>query len=178
MKDTTLGALGIAYDVAVGASEASTPLKALLGVLSAIYKDHEVRLPPFGLSTVLKIPSTGNSRCQGEGRRPLLTDSCTGGYFRRTSERCGRAEPPKWTIAVRQCSLFRLCADFSPANSRESRGRCGRCPRSGDSPTMFEMTEMYPTCLRIYKRLSLTTRSVHDLGTVLGVDRDHRWHNK
>ena len=151
MKDTTPGALGIVYDVAVGASEAFTPLEALLGVLSTIYRNHEVRLPPFGLSTVLTIPSTGNN-CQGKGPRPLLTDSCTGGDFRSTSERCGRAEAPKWTIAVCQCSLFRLCADFSPANSRESRGPCGRCPRSrgcGDSPTMFEMTEMYPTCLRI-----------------------------
>ena len=86
LKDATRGALGIVYDVAVGASEAFTPLKALLGVLSAIYKDHEVRLPPFGLSTVLTIPSTGNSRCQGEGPRPPLADSCTGGNFRSTSE--------------------------------------------------------------------------------------------
>ena len=56
MKDTALGVLGIAFDVAVGASEAFTPLKAVLGVISAIYKNHEVRLPPFAPNPGLTNP--------------------------------------------------------------------------------------------------------------------------
>jgi hypothetical protein len=56
LKDTALGVLGIAFDVAVGASEAFTPLKAVLGVISAIYKNHEVRPRPFVPNTVLTNP--------------------------------------------------------------------------------------------------------------------------
>ena len=181
MKDTALGALGIAFDIAVGASEAFTPLKAVLGVISAIYKNHQVRLRPFAPNTVLTNPSTGNSRCQGKDSTPLLTRGRTGDNFRRTCERRGGATPPGWTVGVCHCSPSILGADSFPANLRSSRSHCGRCPGSqgcGGSLTTFETTGMCPTYSRIYGRPSSTSRFVHDLGAVLDVDRNNRWCNK
>jgi hypothetical protein len=69
------------FDVALGAAEAFSPLKAVLGVISAIYKNYEVRLRSFAQNTILMNPSTGNSRRQGKDPTPLLTHSYAGANF-------------------------------------------------------------------------------------------------
>jgi hypothetical protein len=43
---------------------------------------------------------------------------------------------------------------------------------------MSKTTKMFLGFLKIYKRLSTTTRLVLDLGTLLDVDEDSRWCNK
>ena len=45
--NTALGVGGILSDVAIEASDAFGPLKATLGVISAIYESYEVRLRSF-----------------------------------------------------------------------------------------------------------------------------------
>ena len=43
-KDTALGAVGILAGVTLEAADAFGPLKAVLGAISAIYRNYEVRL--------------------------------------------------------------------------------------------------------------------------------------
>lgn len=43
-EGTALGSTGILFNVAQGAAEAFSPLKAVLGVISAIRTNYEVRL--------------------------------------------------------------------------------------------------------------------------------------
>ena len=74
------------FDVALGAAEAFSPLKAVLGVISAIYKNYEVRLRSFTPNTVLTNPSAGNGRRQGKDPRPLLARGYTGDDFRSAHE--------------------------------------------------------------------------------------------
>ena len=46
-KDPVLGGAAILFEVAKACSEAFVPLKAVLGAISVIYQNYEVRLQPF-----------------------------------------------------------------------------------------------------------------------------------
>jgi len=45
-KDTALGSAAVHFDVAKDTAEGFGPLKSVLGIISAIYKNYEVRLGP------------------------------------------------------------------------------------------------------------------------------------
>ena len=62
--DTVLGAATIALDVASEAAEAFAPLKAVLGVISAVYTQYEVCSQPFLKLLPDKLPA-GDCCCQG-----------------------------------------------------------------------------------------------------------------
>ena len=76
--NTALGVGGILADVAMEASDAFGPLKATLGVISAIYAKYEVPLRPFTRNKLLTDRCIGNSRCQGKNPKPQLTHSAAG----------------------------------------------------------------------------------------------------
>jgi hypothetical protein len=78
---TALGGATFLLDVAGEAAEAFGPLKAVLGVISTVYEKYEVRLRPGAQNTFLTDPFAGNSCCQAQDSRPLITHSCTGGGF-------------------------------------------------------------------------------------------------
>ena len=82
--DTALGVGGILSDVAMEASDAFGPLKATLGVISAIYESYEVRLQPFTLNTLLTDPCIGDSRRQGKNPKAQFTHNETGDDIRST----------------------------------------------------------------------------------------------
>lgn len=72
-------------------------------------------------------------------------------------------------------------AEFLPVGSRILKHNCGLCSRSqgrGDLLTMSKTAKRFPGSSKIYKKLSPTTRLVHDLAVVLGVNQDSRWSNK
>jgi hypothetical protein len=68
------------------------------------------------------------------------------------------------------------------ASSRMLKDNFSLCPRSqgySDLRTTFETAKRSPGFSKIYKRLSPTTRFVHDLGTIFDVfDKGSRWCNK
>jgi len=80
--NTALGVGGILSDVAMEASDAFGPLKATLGVISAIYESYEVRLRSFTWNTLLTDPCIGNSSRQGKGPKSELTHSAAGDDIR------------------------------------------------------------------------------------------------
>jgi len=67
--NTALGVGGILSDVAMEASEAFGPLKATLGVISAIYESYEVRLWSFTWNALLMNSCIGDSRRQGKNTK-------------------------------------------------------------------------------------------------------------
>jgi len=77
--DTALGVGGILADVAMEASDAFGPLKATLGVISTIYKSHEVRLQLLTQNKLLTDRFIGDSRRQGKNPKAQLAHSDTGG---------------------------------------------------------------------------------------------------
>jgi len=82
--NTALGVGGILADVAMEASDAFGPLKATLGVISAIYESYEVRLRSFTWNTLLTDPCIGDSGRQRKSPNPQLTHSATGDDIRST----------------------------------------------------------------------------------------------
>ena len=60
----------------------------------------------------------------------------------------------------------------------DNSGLCLRSQGYSDLRTMFETAKRSPGFSKIYKRLSPTTRFVHDLGTISDVDKASRWCNK
>ena len=82
--NTALGVGGILSDVAMEASDAFGPLKATLGVISAIYESYEVCLRSFTWNTLLTDLRIGDSSRQGRGPKPQLTHSATGEDIRNT----------------------------------------------------------------------------------------------
>ena len=81
---TALGVGGILSDVAMEASDAFGPLKAALGVISAIYESYEVRPRSFMRNTLLTGPCIGDSCRQGKNPDARLTHSTTGADIRST----------------------------------------------------------------------------------------------
>ena len=69
------------------------PLKAALGNIPALCANHTVRLRPPAHNHRL-TQFSGNCRSGEQGRKPPLTYSYIGKFFRFTSERRGRAETP------------------------------------------------------------------------------------
>jgi len=82
--DTALGVGGILSDVAIEAADAFGPLKATLGVISAVYANYEARLWSFTWNTFLTVSCIGNSSRQGKGPNTQLTHSATGDDIRST----------------------------------------------------------------------------------------------
>jgi len=81
--NTALGVGGILSDVAMEASDAFGPLKATLGVISAIYESYQVRLRSFAWNTTLLTdPCIGNSGRQGKSPKSQLTHSAAGDDIR------------------------------------------------------------------------------------------------
>ena len=80
--NTTLGIGGIVVDIAMEASDAFGPLKAALGVISAIYGSYEVCLRFFTWNTLLTSPRIGDGRRQGKNPKAQLTHSETGNGIR------------------------------------------------------------------------------------------------
>jgi len=83
--DTTLGVGRILSDVVMEASDAFGPLKATLGVISAIYRSYEVRLRLMTQNTLLTDPCIGDSRRQGKNPKAQLAHSETGDDIRSNS---------------------------------------------------------------------------------------------
>jgi len=81
---TARGVAGILFDVAEGAAEAFSPLKAVLGAISAIYTNYEVSLRPPAQNPSLNNTSAGNRSRQKQDQDPLLSHSCAGGNLRST----------------------------------------------------------------------------------------------
>ena len=161
-------------DVATEAADAFGPLKATLGAISAIYANYEVCLQPFVGSTLLTDSCTGNSRRQGKDRKPQLTHNGAGDDIRSTFGWRSGADTQGRTAAVCHCSFIRLEAEFLSASSRISRDNCGSYPRSqgcSDLLNMFGTAGRFPGSLKVYKTLSPTIRSIHELGVVLDADR-------
>jgi len=71
-------------DVAMEASDAFGPLKATLGVISAIYESYEVRPRSFTRNTLLTDPCIGDSSRQGKNPKTRLTRNGTGDDIRST----------------------------------------------------------------------------------------------
>ena len=170
-KGTVLG------DAAVKATDGLSPLKTVLGAISAVYADSKVRLRPPVQNPSLTNPSAGNCRRRKQDRRPSLTYSRVGSPFHNTSWWRVRAEAPARTNTVCHVSLLRLRSEFLPASSRSPRDNCG-CYMGGhygsDLPTTFKTMKMCSGFSRTYKRPSPATRFVDDLGTHIDADRDSR----
>ena len=80
--DTALGVGGILSDVAMEASDAFGPLKAALGVISAIYGSYKVCLRSSTWNILLTSPRIGDGRRQGKNPKAQLTHSETGNGIR------------------------------------------------------------------------------------------------
>ena len=161
-------------DAAKEAAEGFGPLKVVLGSIPALYANLEVRLRPPAQSSSLTNASAGNHRRWKKNRRPALTYGRIGGTFCHAPRRRARAEAPARTDTVCNSSPSRFDIDFLPANSRSSRGSCGRYTKSqGCSGLMtgFKTMKVSSGSLRICERPSPIIRFVRHLGTVLDADR-------
>jgi len=82
---------------------------------------------------------------------------------------------------VTSTPLLRLDIDFLPAISTTSKGNCGPSTRGkscSDLMTTFKTMKMYLSFSKIYGRLSPVTGFVRNLGAILNVDEENRWHNE
>jgi hypothetical protein len=78
-------------------------------------------------------------------------------------------------------SSARLEAEFPSARSRILKDNYGLCLISqgcGDLLSMVKTAKRFPSSWKVYRRLSPTIKSVHELGIVLDADRGNRWCNR
>jgi len=72
-KGPVLGGATILFDITKACAETFVPLKAVLGAISVVYQNYEVRLQPYAQNTSLTNSPAGNSCRQGKDSRPAFT---------------------------------------------------------------------------------------------------------